>query len=529
MRDYNIDSLDVTIQSPTKQVVTGRAGVHSVNLFEMKAMSLRELHAFSEKNSFYSPDFEERERKFWRSIACPGEWEDPVYGADEAGTLFEGKDCQSWNVDKLQSLLTFISKDLPGVTGSYLYVGTWRAMFAYHTEDMDLHSINYLHTGAAKSWYSVPVEHRKRFESMAQSFFPIDYRDCSEFLRHKSKLFSPRTLQKYGIPFNTVVQEAGEFIITFPGSYHAGFNHGFNIAESTNFATPRWLEIGKKAKVCLCRMDSVSIDVDFVETLYLRNLRSKKTKTEGDVASMDVFNQIQSSRIRCVCPGKINKKHSVDISTCTGCGVKFHESCNGITNAAQDLLCSICSAIEQLPSEDKIIETNLHTPNELSKNSCSERELEKNCIGVVKKRQRKRKLSMKDGHIEDKNEEVVQKRKDKSLVRCNIVNQKVKNVKRNVQKFKSNENGRIKGHYREDEWLIAKAEDNFVLGDNLILYHQPFVEFAIRHAVHQYPEGAKRLLSNGWFQELLNSSERSQHELCSFDHCPIYQVRAFSF
>ena len=37
-------------------------------------------------------------------------------------------------------------------------------------------------------------------------------------------------------------------MVTFPYGYHAGFNLGFNIAESTNFASERWIEFGKKAK-----------------------------------------------------------------------------------------------------------------------------------------------------------------------------------------------------------------------------------------------------------------------------------------
>ena len=40
---------------------------------------------------------------------------------------------------------------------------------------------------------------------------------------------------------------ADEFIITFPYGYHAGYNHGYNCAESTNFAMPRWIDFGKKA------------------------------------------------------------------------------------------------------------------------------------------------------------------------------------------------------------------------------------------------------------------------------------------
>jgi len=34
-------------------------------------------------------------------------------------------------------------------------------------------------------------------------------------------------------------------MITFPYAYHAGYNLGYNCAESTNFASERWIEYGK--------------------------------------------------------------------------------------------------------------------------------------------------------------------------------------------------------------------------------------------------------------------------------------------
>lgn len=83
-------------------------------------------------------------------------------------------------------------------------------------------------------------------------FFPTDRSKCSQFLRHKAFLASPRVLANSGITLNRVAQLPGEFILTYPKGYHSGFNLGFNCAESINFATERWLPLGKVAKSCVC-------------------------------------------------------------------------------------------------------------------------------------------------------------------------------------------------------------------------------------------------------------------------------------
>jgi hypothetical protein len=100
-------------------------------------------------------------------------------------------------------------------------------MFAWHKEDMDLFSINYNHFGKPKYWYGLPVDQTSKFEEFMKKNFPEAARECSEFLRHKTFMAFPPLLLNQGIKIHKAIQNPGEFIITLPSAYHAGFNSGY--------------------------------------------------------------------------------------------------------------------------------------------------------------------------------------------------------------------------------------------------------------------------------------------------------------
>ncbi|KAI0450386.1 hypothetical protein F5B21DRAFT_437679 [Xylaria acuta] len=225
--------------------------------------------------SDYTPErCEELERIYWKTLT----YAPPLYGADVLGTLFDDT-TESWNLNKLPNLLDVLGTKVPGVNTAYLYLGMWKATFAWHLEDVDLYSINYLHFGAPKQWYSISQGDARRFEAAMKSIWPTDAKACGQFLRHKAFLISPNHLQQYfNIKVNKCVSYPGEFVVTYPYGYHSGYNLGYNCAEAVNFALDSWLAMGKIAKKCECAQaqDSVWVDVYEIE----RKLRGEDTDYE---------------------------------------------------------------------------------------------------------------------------------------------------------------------------------------------------------------------------------------------------------
>ena len=74
-----------------------------------------------------------------------------------------------------------------------------------------------------------------------KSYAPDLFTKTPDLLHHLVTTMNPSILLREGVPVVKTNQQAGEFVVTFPRAYHAGFNHGFNFAEANNFCPADWV------------------------------------------------------------------------------------------------------------------------------------------------------------------------------------------------------------------------------------------------------------------------------------------------
>ncbi|KAL4586272.1 hypothetical protein LXL04_010908 [Taraxacum kok-saghyz] len=199
------------------------------------------------------------EKEFWHAM-IHGKKGTVEYGVNVDGSAFSSSSNDllansKWNLKKLprlpKSALHWIKNGVPGVTDPMLYIGMLFSMFAWHVEDHYLYSINYHHCGAPKTWYGVPnsavYELEKVVHHHVYSKEILSKNGAFELLAEKTTMFPPNILLQNHIPVYKLVQLPGEFVVTFPRAYHAGFSHGFNCGEAVNFAARDWFPFGEAA------------------------------------------------------------------------------------------------------------------------------------------------------------------------------------------------------------------------------------------------------------------------------------------
>ncbi|CAH1448629.1 unnamed protein product [Lactuca virosa] len=232
--------------------------------FEEFAKKFKEHYFGMKERQGLEPSIEEIEGEYWRIIEQPTDEVEVYYGADLETGVFESgfpkilENNESdryvksgWNLNNFPrlagSVLSFEGCDISGVLVPWLYVGMCFSSFCWHVEDHHLYSVNYMHWGDPKMWYGVPGSHANALEDAMRKHLPDLFKEQPDLLHQLVTQLSPKVLKSEGVPVYRASQCCGEFIVTFPRAYHAGFNCGFNCAEAVNVAPVDWLEHGQGA------------------------------------------------------------------------------------------------------------------------------------------------------------------------------------------------------------------------------------------------------------------------------------------
>ena len=143
--------------------------------------------------------------------------------------------------------------DVSGVSSPWGYAGTRGSTFPVHMEDSNLGSVNYLLDGKPKIWFVVHPADRDKFVFGLKKLYPKEYKKCSQYHRHKNLFVNPVKVQKeLDIAVFRIEQLPGDLVVTWPGTFHWGYNSGLNASMAVNYCPKGDLasSVIKTAKQC---------------------------------------------------------------------------------------------------------------------------------------------------------------------------------------------------------------------------------------------------------------------------------------
>ncbi|XP_070970301.1 protein Jumonji-like isoform X2 [Oncorhynchus clarkii lewisi] len=161
-----------------------------------------------------------------------------------------------WNLTVLPNNSGSILRHLgavPGVTIPWLNIGMVFSTSCWSRDQNRLPYIDYLHTGADCIWYSIPAEEKVKLDKVVHTLLQANGTPGLEMLE-KNIMISPEVLCREGIKVHRTVQQSGQFVVCFPGTFVSKVCCGYSVSETVHFATPQWMNLGyEAAKDLKCR------------------------------------------------------------------------------------------------------------------------------------------------------------------------------------------------------------------------------------------------------------------------------------
>lgn len=173
-------------------------------------MRLHEFKTIAEKWE-RNLSLEDSEIDIWSTISNATKNKSvPIYAIDNRISLFP--DDTVWNFDKFENGSILNGLQMDGINTSYTNFGMRGTFFGMHVEDSLMASMNMLHFGAPKTWYSVPAAVASTLEQFSKKEIEKETA-CDLFIRHKALLYPPEVLRENNIPFGKVIYHVSVFIV----------------------------------------------------------------------------------------------------------------------------------------------------------------------------------------------------------------------------------------------------------------------------------------------------------------------------
>uniref|UniRef100_A0A8C1R5E2 Jumonji, AT rich interactive domain 2a n=1 Tax=Cyprinus carpio TaxID=7962 RepID=A0A8C1R5E2_CYPCA len=203
------------------------------------------------------PDTAEVEREYWRlveekechvAVHC-GRVDTKTHGSGFPVGKSEPFSKHGWNLTVLPNNSGSILRHLgavPGVTIPWLNIGMVFSTSCWCRDQNSLPYIDYLHTGADCIWYCIPAEEKSKLDKVVHTLLQANGTPGLEMLE-RNIMISPEVLRRKGVKVYRTVQQSGQFMVCFPGTFVSKVCCGYSVSETVHFANPQWMKLGFEA------------------------------------------------------------------------------------------------------------------------------------------------------------------------------------------------------------------------------------------------------------------------------------------
>ncbi|KAF5899988.1 protein Jumonji-like isoform X1, partial [Clarias magur] len=203
------------------------------------------------------PDTAGVEQEYWRlveekechvAVHC-GRVDTKTHGSGFPVSKSEPFSKHGWNLTVLSNNSGSILRHLgavPGVTIPWLNIGMVFSTSCWSRDQNSLPYIDYLHTGADCIWYCIPADEMSKLDKVVHTLLQANGTPGLEMLE-KNIMISPEVLRREGVKVHRTVQQSGQFMVCFPGTFVSKVCCGYSVSETVHFATAEWMKLGYEA------------------------------------------------------------------------------------------------------------------------------------------------------------------------------------------------------------------------------------------------------------------------------------------